>query len=153
MGKLRQSLAGLAFTTGPALQGSRRAVMQQMAVKYGRHPAFRYFVAHEVVPDMDGYDRPKMVKPIIRYVRERIRFFREAGEQFQTPIQTLRSEIGDCDDLAILAGALLEAARIPWRFGFFGNPAKHVGIVVYGVYYDLTRPVEFPAMKAINAGK
>lgn len=65
------------------------------------------------------------------FVRSNIRYTRDIRgvETLQAPIQTLRLRAGDCDDMAMLTAALLEAIHHPTRFtaiGFSPNHYAHV---------------------------
>ena len=48
-------------------------------------------------------------------------YVNEPGERLQDPLYTVQVGYGDCDDLAMLLGALCESLRIPWRFVLSGR--------------------------------
>ena len=58
------------------------------------------------------------VAMVHEYVREHVRFVREAGEVFTSPDYTLAMAGGDCDDHARTVFALLRAGGIPARMAF-----------------------------------
>lgn len=48
-----------------------------------------------------------------RWVQREIYYVNEGDETFQSPIRTLKSGFGDCDDFTTLIGALCESIGIP----------------------------------------
>jgi len=111
----------------PNTDHSKLSFMLRIADEYGHHPYFRDLSAR-ICEGLSGYQRGAAGSRICGWVRETIRYWREAGEQIQTPLQTLRVRYGDCDDLVVLAAALLTAADVPWRFETLGRPARHIRI-------------------------
>lgn len=76
---------------------------------------------------------------IASWVQGRITYVNEGDETFQTPIETLRSGYGDCDDFSTLIAALCESLGVPtelvaleWGgtrlpFGFWvGGQFRHI---------------------------
>jgi transglutaminase-like putative cysteine protease len=55
----------------------------------------------------------RQAKAIAEWVGDRIYYVNERRETFQTPIRTLKSGLGDCDDTTSLIGALCESIAIP----------------------------------------
>jgi transglutaminase-like putative cysteine protease len=51
-------------------------------------------------------------------------YVNEPGERLQDPLYTVQVGYGDCDDLAMLLGALCESLRIPWRFVLSGKKGR-----------------------------
>lgn len=71
------------------------------------------------------------VKDLHRFVRDNIRYTKDVRgvETLQIPEKTLQFKSGDCDDKAMLLGALLESVGHPTRFvaiGFKPNSYAHV---------------------------
>jgi len=106
---------------------SKLRLMSEIAIAYGGLPWFRSLSAR-ICEGLNGYQRGLVGERLCSWVRDTIRYWREAGEQLQTPLQTLRERFGDCDDLVILAGALLASADVPWRFAYRGTPIDHIWI-------------------------
>jgi len=87
-------------------------------------------IARGVKGDLKKSDR------IFKWIRKHIEYVKDVNqvETIQTPIQTLKIRAGDCDDLSILAGALLESIGIPIEIvtAGYGKPPrdKHVFILI-----------------------
>jgi len=127
----------------PNDDASKFNMMQQLATVYGHHPWFRGCVGAEITPHIsDGYDHGAIANAIMCWIGKNIRYLQEAGEQITTPWQTIVAGYGDCDDLVVLAGCLLTAVGVGWRFEAVGLPAQHVLINVWDgaswVPYELT---------------
>jgi len=94
------------------------------------------FAASEQIQDLTltlikraGNDATQATALICAFVRSRP-YRREPGEIFRDPRQTARLG-GDCDDLALLAAAMMRAVGIPVQFRFAYRPdntAKHIWI-------------------------
>ncbi len=100
--------------------------MKKLVLKFKGDPAIRDFavkICGSVAPD------PRTGKPNLRnydaianciyaWINQNIQYVRDpAGiEWLQSPDVTLRKRYGDCDDQAILAGALLSSIGVPTRF-------------------------------------
>lgn len=94
-----------------------RAIVEELAQMYGASPLTRFFVVEHILRPAKVNERDVlgMARAIFMWVRDRIRFANEAGEQVLTPARTLIWGFGDCDDKTALVCSLLEAVRIPWR--------------------------------------
>lgn len=68
-----------------------------------------------------GADDLALAVAVHRFVRERVRFEREHGEIFTSVEYTLRTAVGDCDDHARVAYAILAAAGVPVRLVFLAK--------------------------------
>jgi len=60
---------------------------------------------------------------LLRWVQG-LYYVNEPGERLQDPLYTVQVGYGDCDDLAMLLGALCESLRIPWRFVLSGKRGR-----------------------------
>jgi hypothetical protein len=62
---------------------------------------------------------------LLRWVQDpaNVYYLNEPGERLQDPIFTLRSKVGDCDDMVILLATLFTAAAFPWRCVLSGKDA------------------------------
>lgn len=82
---------------------------------YRGHPAIRE-TATEVVFREGGCPprRPRMhAICLAEWVQDRITYVHERPELLQTPLRTMRTGFGDCDDFVQLEGALMESIGIP----------------------------------------
>lgn len=117
--------------------------MIALALTYGHLPTTRYLAANITHP-YTSYEPSRQAQALSDWIRSEIRYVREAGEQLQTPFQTLRARIGDCDDLVILAAALATSIGLRWRYAWYQLPFAHVAIDMPGPdtpwkRYELTR--------------
>jgi transglutaminase-like putative cysteine protease len=74
------------------------------------------------------------VDALFQYVRDNVRYTRDTYgvETFQKASRTLQLKVGDCDDLAILLGSLLQAVGYPVMLrvvGLGGNYFQHVYVL------------------------
>ena len=93
--------------------GETLALMRRLIEEWSIHPAFvmlaRRIVAHATGPEHEA-------RAIYEWVRARVQYRRDpvGAEWVQDPMETLwRSRAGDCDDMAVAAGALLQAIGHP----------------------------------------
>ena len=106
---------GEQFVRDQALKVTRRIV---------KNPRTRH-------PDMRNYDA--VAQAIHDFIVREILYVRDQNgiERLQTPDATLLLKSGDCDDMAILSGALLESVGVPTRLRLIGHkPGKFVHIFV-----------------------
>lgn len=78
-----------------------------------------------------GRNRQKSARAITDWVYNNIRFFNDPHhvETVQTPQQTLLREYGDCDDMAVLMGALLMSMGIEVQYRIVGiRQPEHIHI-------------------------
>lgn len=70
---------------------------------------------------------------MFNYVRENVRYTRDPYnvERYSTARRTLELEIGDCDDMTILLGSLLQAVGLPIRIRVIGLKGQRVFSHVY----------------------
>lgn len=94
-----------------------RALVGELAEVYGAHPLMRAFVVQQVLAParVPPYNDLAAVAAIHRWVRDEVRFVREAGEQVLTPARVLIWRFGDCDDRSGLVAAMLQSIDIKWR--------------------------------------
>jgi transglutaminase-like putative cysteine protease len=87
--------------------------------------------AEQIIAHIPGKDWVGEARAIHAFVRDEIiyRLDPNETEMIRTPAKVLEAGIGDCDDKATLAAALLEAAGHPARFvavGFAPGELTHV---------------------------
>lgn len=94
-----------------------QALVEAGARLYGARPLMRAFTVRRVVAPAGVGERDTlgMVRAIHAWVRDRIRFSNEPGEQVLLPDRVLAWGFGDCDDKTCLTAAMLESIRVPWR--------------------------------------
>jgi transglutaminase-like putative cysteine protease len=92
------------------------------------------------------------LEAVHKWIRDNIAFIQDTAgaETFQTPVKTLDLKGGDCDDLAILARAILASIGFICRWGlvYHGASARHIFVWVYyparramfRVAFDVTMP-------------
>lgn len=94
-----------------------RAVLARMATlirSYRSHPTIRQ-LAVELTRPLPSRDYVGDLFVLRQFVRVYIRYVRDIRgvETLQTPVRTLENRAGDCDDHAILLGALAESIGAP----------------------------------------
>lgn len=94
-----------------------RERVAELARIYGAEPQMRLFVVREILDPLGvaPYDALGTIAAIHEWVRDRIRFVNEPGEQLLTPGRVLIWRFGDCDDRSGLVCAMLESLRMRWR--------------------------------------
>lgn len=88
--------------------GKRETVIHKLASQIlGRKSGGKWAVEER--------DWPGEVEAMYNYVRKHVRYTRDTTgvEVFRSPKRTLELKIGDCDDLTILLGSLLQAVGYP----------------------------------------
>ncbi len=61
---------------------------------------------------------------LLNFVQTKLYYVNEPGERLSDPLRTLKVGYGDCDDLVIILGALLESIRMPWRLVISGTKGR-----------------------------
>lgn len=81
--------------------------------------------ARSIVRGLPPKAYAREVDAVFRYVRDGIRYLRDIHgvETLQTPLATLETEAGDCDDKSTLLAAMLESIGHPTRFVAVGFKA------------------------------
>lgn len=95
--------------------GKRDANIHSLAASIlGRKSGGQWTVAER---DWEGE-----IEAMFNYVRDNVRYTRDTTgvEVFRSPRRTLQLKIGDCDDLTILLGSLLQAVGYPVRVRVIG---------------------------------
>lgn len=103
-----------------------------------------------LTPDRGGVSRPRA---LFEWVRDHVRYIPDVHEveTLATPVKTLESLFGDCDDQATLLATLFEAVGYATRFvvAAYNDPAtmEHVylQVMVDGIWFDCdpTEPQPF----------
>jgi hypothetical protein len=99
----------------------RVAFLRRIAEPAGRDPRIRY-LAHTILRDagVDQRQYERQADALLRWIHKNIAYLNEPGEILQDCLYTIKVAHGDCDDMALLMGALCESLRLPWRFVLSG---------------------------------
>ena len=117
----------------PSGDAGVRATLKQMAAlvrQYKTDSGIR-LLAQQITANLASHDTGGEVTAIQHFVRDRVRYVKDVRdvETLQTPVYTLQSGSGDCDDKATLVNTLLAAIGYPTLFfavGIKGGPYQHV---------------------------
>lgn len=91
--------------------------------EWGKDPRLAYFVVDNVL-------RPAGVRPkdyagqaraLLAWVQKNIYYVNEPAERLQSPWRTIKQRMGDCDDMAILLGAMAHSIALPWKLAIAGS--------------------------------
>lgn len=103
----------------PGLRGIRQTVgvMRAMVQDYRTDPVIRR-AAVDAIFNAPEKGELAEARAVFALVRDSIRYVRDVHEveTLQSPVVTLLSRIGDCDDQSTLLAALLESVGYPTRF-------------------------------------
>lgn len=105
-------------------------VMRRLTLAARKDPAIKTLADRIVQPAPSG-DFGAQLKCVFAWVKKHIKYVRDIRdvETVSTPERTLREQTGDCDDMAIVVAALLEAVGFKTRFlalGFDSGEYEHV---------------------------
>ena len=117
-----------------AREGAARPAVQQVALEATEH----------LPPDSSGHanrkDRRAVARAVYEFVLGAVAYRHDdhGVEQLQTPLASVRIGAGDCDDMAVLAAALLKSLGVPTRFRAIATDAAapHAYTHVYCQYQD-----------------
>jgi hypothetical protein len=87
------------------------AIIEGLSKEYSIHPRVRSLVA-SLISTCSERDYDCYIHKIVSFIKKKVKYVNDPPktEVFQSPLATLRYGMGDCDDHAILAAALLRAA-------------------------------------------
>jgi transglutaminase-like putative cysteine protease len=107
-------------------------IMVALTRRYGANPHV-IDAARALVGDEAAKDFYAEARRIHEFVRDNIRYTQDPFglEQVNTPLETLYEQKGDCDDMALLAGALMAAVGHPVRYVAIGEDEPNVYTHVY----------------------
>lgn len=106
-------------------------VMRSLVRTWSKNPTVRN-LAKQITAHVPEKNWSAEAAALHAFVRDRIKYIRdpEQTELVQAPDVTLRDRSGDCDDQAVLLGALLQSVGHPVRFVAVGfdqfGPFSHV---------------------------
>ena len=114
------------------VEGTRQTlrIMRELVREWKMHPRLRQ-LAKKITQRCPPKNIKCEVTSLHRYVQNTIKYIRDVQdvETVQAPDVTLRDKSGDCDDQAVLIGALLGSIGQPVRFvavGFRPGQFAHV---------------------------
>jgi hypothetical protein len=105
-------------------------ILRQIVLQYGRDPRITE-LAVSILRDNECKPREykKQAECLLKWVQNNVYYVNEPLERLQSPMYTLKTMMGDCDDLAILLCSFFECIRLPWRFVLSANTSS--GLVRY----------------------
>ena len=97
-------------------------LMAQWTRQYRTDPIIRS-MAETIVAAIPGKDYYGEVEAVRDWVRNNIRYTRDVYdvETVKTPLALIQSRFGDCDDMALLTGTLLNSIGHPVRYVAIGT--------------------------------
>ena len=103
-------------------QQQRMSFLRSVSLQAGQNPeiatlAVNIFKSRGIKPR----DYKGQANALFTWVKENIYYVNEPNERLQDPMYTLRVGYGDCDDMALLLGALCESVRLEYRFVLAGK--------------------------------
>ncbi len=106
---------------------ARMAALRQATMQAGRDPRMATLVIG--ILKSAGLESSRGEQPaavLLKWVQDNVFYANEPGERLQDPLYTLSlpTPYGDCDDLAMVLGAMYESIRLPWRFVLSGHDPK-----------------------------
>lgn len=140
-------------------------LIRDMISAWSAHPSIRR-LALRIVSDsgVNTRDKRQIAIAIGQWVQDHVTYIHELPERFSTPEETLSTGAGDCDDMVILGGTLLEAVGVEakavaqevdgqWRHIFLGAIIPGRGVLP--IDPSLRQPVGSvnPVARAMARGK
>ena len=106
------------------------ALLREIVLQYGRDPRVAQ-LAIKICRKAGAKPREyrKQAQALLAWVQQNIYYVNEPGERLQSPLYTLKSGLGDCDDLAILLCSFFECVRLPWKMVISASTKE--GIIRY----------------------
>lgn len=111
--------------------------------KHTGDPTLIEFAARLIrLHNVDARDDVKLAEVVQKFAQQKIKYFKERPERWQSPVRTISWGIGDCDDKAFLVACMLRGFRIPVRLKFLrmvmpaGMPVREPG----GTEHRIGRP-------------
>lgn len=124
----------LGWTKDIGTYKEQRQELWQIINDYTGNPVLVEFASKLIrLNNIPARDEKSLVRYIQLFAQQKIKFFREYPERWQSPLQTLSLGIGDCDDKTILVACILRSFRIPIKLVFlrFSKPGKESYSHVY----------------------
>jgi hypothetical protein len=105
----------------------RIAALREATMRAGRDPRLATLVVG--ILKQAGLQSSRGGRPaavLLKWVQDHVFYVNEPGERLQDPLYTLSlsQPYGDCDDMAMVLGAMYESIRLPWRFVLSGKDRR-----------------------------
>lgn len=129
---------------GDYLDPKRMDIISRIAKMRGRDPRIAT-KAVEIIKAAGAQPREytQQSAALLKWVQDELYYVNEPGERLQDPLYTMKVGYGDCDDLSIMLGALLESIRMPWKLVISGTTKS-------GKKLRYVQGDKFPKNKGIN---
>lgn len=106
-------------------QAQRMGFLRSVSSQAGQNPRIatlcvHIFRTHKVKPR----DYKGQAKALLSWVQKNIYYVNEPNERLQDPMYTLNVGYGDCDDMALLLGAMCESVKLEYRYVLAGKLAN-----------------------------
>jgi len=99
----------------------RLKVIRSIAESRGRDPRIATLVVQILKQaNVEPRQYEAQSAALLKWVQDKIYYVNEPDERLQDPLYTLRVGYGDCDDMTILLGSMLESIRMPWKLVLSG---------------------------------
>lgn len=114
LGALSTQSNGKAFKVKFNGTDDELALMRAIITEWRGHPNIRN-LAVKIITDagVEARDKKEQALAIADWVQENIYYVHEFPERISTPDRTLKEKTGDCDDMTVLVGSLVESLGIP----------------------------------------
>ena len=92
------------------------AFLRKMISQYRGNPTIREQALNIIKGNAEQKDKTAQALAIGEWAQSNLYYVHELPERFNTPLKTLESMAGDCDDFTTIIGALLESVGIRSQF-------------------------------------
>jgi ADP-ribose pyrophosphatase YjhB (NUDIX family) len=100
----------------------RMDVITRIAKMRGRDPRIATLAVQIIKKaGVKSRDYTGQAAALLKFVQTELYYVNEPGERLQDPLYTLKVGYGDCDDLSIMLGSLLESISLPWKLVISGT--------------------------------
>lgn len=108
-------------------------------------------IAADNVPERNN---TALVRSIVKYAQNRVKYFREQPERFASPLRTIKWGLGDCDDKSILIASTLRSFRIPIRLKFlrfsYFSKSENINKTVQHVYPQAKLDNKWTSLESVH---
>lgn len=103
-------------------QAQRMGFLRSVSSQAGQNPQIatlcvQIFKENGIKPR----DYKGQARSLLKWVQKNIYYVNEPNERLQDPIYTLSVGYGDCDDMALLLGAMCESVKLEYRYVLAGK--------------------------------
>jgi len=98
---------------------AQRRALWDWVDEWTGHPALVGFAARVIkLKNINARDDVALARSAQSFTQQRVKYFKEQPERWQSPLRTIVWGIGDCDDMATLIASWIRSFRIPVRLKF-----------------------------------